>query len=291
MTMDLSEQRSNSMPSNRPGDAFDAREYWEDRLAQDYSLQGVGFYTLPRSFNRWAYASRRAVFRRTVRRAAINRTEASVLDVGSGTGVYVREWERLGVKQITGADITEVAVEGLRKKFPSHTFHCLDISEGNRLLTGQFDAISCMDVLFHVVDDERYEASLRNLVAMLRPGGVLILSDGLLRQPAIRHRHVVFRPSKMTMRVLEEAGCTRVASGAWFVLMNEPIDSNHPIPAFAWRIVHKVASFGERIGWLTGAVLFPVEVLLTAIVRPGPSAKIIAMKQGRRREPHNPHEQ
>ncbi len=36
------------------GSDFDARTYWEERLAQGYSLTGVGFRRLGPSVNTWA---------------------------------------------------------------------------------------------------------------------------------------------------------------------------------------------------------------------------------------------
>ncbi len=68
---------------------FDPRAYWEKRLAADPTLGGVGYITLGEGFNRWMYAVRREVTMRMMRRLVPDPANASVLDVGSGTGFYI----------------------------------------------------------------------------------------------------------------------------------------------------------------------------------------------------------
>ena len=73
-----------------------------------------------------------------------------------------------------GVDIAEVAIEKLSRMYPEYTFYRMDI--GNRvheLEKATFDVVSAMDVLFHIVDDNKYENALRNIYGLLRPGGTL----------------------------------------------------------------------------------------------------------------------
>src|SRR4051812_23676259 len=131
-------------------DTFEARDYWEKRLADDYSLTGVGFRRLGPSFNAWAYRVRRERFLFAVQRLELDPDNAQVVDVGSGTGVYVDCWQSLGAS-VTGVDLTEVAVQQLRQAFPDGRFVRSDISEPGLVeLIGaeSADAVSAMDVLF-----------------------------------------------------------------------------------------------------------------------------------------------
>ena len=42
-----------------------------------------------------------------------------VLDIGCGTGFYVNLWRnKLGAKRIAGVDITNIAVDNLKRKYP-----------------------------------------------------------------------------------------------------------------------------------------------------------------------------
>jgi hypothetical protein len=68
---------------------FDPLEYWEDRHGKSSGLAGVGYLGL-KGYNEWMYRVRRHVFRRALRPYAARLRGARVLDVGSGTGFYLR---------------------------------------------------------------------------------------------------------------------------------------------------------------------------------------------------------
>ena len=98
------------------------------------------------------------------------RPDARVLDVGSGTGFYVALWRELGVRPVTGSDITAKAVGKLRAAFPDDEFVRFDVGgEELPLPESSFDLISAFDVLFHVTDDARFRRALHNLSTLLPP--------------------------------------------------------------------------------------------------------------------------
>jgi len=66
--------------------SFDTRSYWERRLADDWTLRGVGFRRMGSRFNEWAYRRRGERFVALVEEFVPERSELRVLDVGSGTG-------------------------------------------------------------------------------------------------------------------------------------------------------------------------------------------------------------
>ena len=147
---------------------FDAKDYWESRLVQDFDLHGVGQRGWGIHFNRWAYRVRRRVFLRMLRSPGIEFRSADTLDVGAGTGFYIDRWRELGVRSVTGIDLTDVAVGRLRKKYPESAFYKVDIGDAIGELRGhRFDVISCMDVLFHIVDDTSYQKAVQNAYNLL----------------------------------------------------------------------------------------------------------------------------
>src|ERR1700749_4110013 len=107
--------------------SFDPTAYWQERLSADYSLGSTGWKTLGEAFNKWSYAVRRRVFTRVARDWVTEPHRANVLDLGSGTGFYLDLWRRLGVGQITGSDLTPVAVERLARQYPRATIRRVDI--------------------------------------------------------------------------------------------------------------------------------------------------------------------
>jgi SAM-dependent methyltransferase len=259
---------------------FDPRSYWEERLGGTFSLGGVGWFGLGEGFNRWMYRVRRKVFLRTARRAAPDLRGARVLDVGVGTGFYVERWRELGVRDLTGVDLTDVAVQGLSERYPEHHFVQADITESTGGLPAEgFDAISIMDVLFHVVDDQRYERAVANLHSLLKPGGTLILTENLLHGEWHRGPHQVSRDADWILGLLDRSGFEVVSRGPLFVLMNTPVDTRSRLLKGWWWMLMNLLSRARFMGGPVGAVIYPAELALTATLREGPTTEILAARR------------
>lgn len=259
---------------------FDPRDYWERRLSERYSLDGVGWIGLGKRFNEWMYRVRRRVFLRTVAPLAPHAARLRVLDVGSGTGFWVERWHELGVPRVTGADLTDTAVQQLRGRFPQDTFERFDVgSEDVPFAPGSFDAISVVDVLYHLVDDDRYERAFRNLFALLAPGGVLVFSENFLHGPTQRAEHQVSRSLAAIEDVLRRTGFEIVLRRPVFALLNTPLDSDSTLLRRSWTLVTKVASRAELLGQLAGAALYPVELVAVGHLREGPSTELMVCRR------------
>jgi SAM-dependent methyltransferase len=256
---------------------FDAEGYWSDRLGREFSLEGVGYLGLGESYNRWMYAVRRRVFRDVVKGRVDS--SASVLDVGTGTGFYVELWRELGVRQVTGSDLTAVAVEELGKRFPDSNFLALDLTEPLMREVGPFDAISAMDVLFHIVDDDGYAQAIKNLVTMLAPGGILVLTENLLHGRTERGRHQTSRSFEAVVSLLTAAGFDVELRRPVFVLMNTPVDSDSALLEKSWKAVNILVRGHSRRGWAVGAALYPLELALGRLLENGPSTEIVVCRK------------
>lgn len=264
---------------------FDGRSYWEDRLRASYSLTGVGYRRLGLRYNTWMYRIRARVFARLTASLPVRWDQARVLDVGAGTGFYVAEWHRIGVPHVTGVDITEKAVEELRQRFPRDAFHRLDIGvpldpRDARLPTRAYDAVTAMDVLFHLVDDRAYAQAFRNIAALVKPGGWLLWSDNFLRHGTERVRHQVSRPLAESERLVREAGFEVARRVPMFVLMNYPADTRSRLARLFWTVfVAAPASVAEPLGWAVGAGLYPIESWLTAARQESPTTEIMVCRR------------
>jgi len=256
---------------------FDPRQAWEERLGERYDLDGVGFDGLGKAYNRWMYLLRREVFARVTREHL--REPGIVLDAGTGTGFYIDCWRDLPAGSIWGSDITQLAVDNLRARYPDHTFERWEMGDGDPPFPDEFfDAISAMDVLFHIVDDRKYRQAFRDLGRMLKPEGLLIFSDNFRRGPAIRRTHIVDRPAEEIDRCLEEAGFRFVTRQPMFVLMNAPVNS--PFLRLAWSGLAHAVGRRETIGAAIGRALFPLERRLVRAVENGPSTEIAVYRRG-----------
>jgi SAM-dependent methyltransferase len=287
-----------------PDPTFDPRQYWEARLREHYSLAGVGYLRLGRRYNAWMYRVRGEVFDRVLQ--GIGSRESGVggrpgrldsrfpipdsliwwksrrvLDVGSGTGFYVDRWRKAGA-EVTGLDLTDVAVEALGRSFPGTRFVRADIGgrlESIALEMGSFDAASAMDVLFHIVDDGAYARAFANLASLLKPGGWLLWSDNFLRHDTERVAHQASRSLTESARCVEAAGFEIVDRVPMFVLMNYPADTRSHLARWAWTAMVAPAALAEPIGGMLGALLFPLERALVRRLRESPSTELMICRK------------
>lgn len=253
------------------------RSYWEARLGNDVPLNSVGYHGLSDAYVRWLYRIRAQRFLRTLRPFA--RSGMRVLDAGSGGGFYVDLWKRLGAGRITATDLTRASLKAVERRFPGVEVAEFDLG-GARLpaAAGSFDAVSCMDVLHHLMDDAAYQRAIDNCAQLLKPGGVLVFTDNFLHGPAFWGDHHVSRSLAQIERAVAAAGLKMAVRKPMFVLMNNPIDSRNRLFKFYWKVMSFAAEF-PPIGAVAGALLYPIELALTALLREGPSTEIaVAVK-------------
>ncbi|MFI6578936.1 class I SAM-dependent methyltransferase [Nocardiopsis sp. NPDC050513] len=251
------------------------RDFWERRLEGDWTESGVGYRALGRPFNRWMYRVREEVFLREVGRLVPR--GRSVLDAGSGTGFYVRLWERLGAGDITGCDMTDAAVARLRGRFPDHRFVRQDVSGLDAFDADSFDAVSCMDVLFHITDDDRYARALAEFARVVRPGGHLVISENCLQRPEQRGEHQVNRTLEWIAGTADKAGFDVIRRVPLLVLMNAQVDASLPWRKL-WGGALRAATVTAPTGWAAGAALYPLERRLVRRRRESPTTELLVCR-------------
>ena len=161
--------------------AYDPIRYWSELLGERYDDTGVAYPALSESFNQALHRALTRETRRVLDRyGLLDRSPSRVLDVGSGSGIWIRFWTEFGARQIVGVDLTEVAVERLRMGHPQATFLPADVGEPGLSVGGMFDFISAMSVLLRIVDDSRWRRALRNLATVLAPDGHLVVFDPVI---------------------------------------------------------------------------------------------------------------
>lgn len=258
----------------------DRQSYWEDRLRKNAGLRGAGHISHSYSWNGWAYRVKKRVLRRLVTRAPLDVSNARVFDVGSGTGFAIEFWRDLGVGEITGSDITHFAVGNLQAEYPAARFFQLDIGGPAITVPGApFTIVSAFEVLFHIVDDERFERALHNIYDLLEPGGHLIFSDNFLRYGELRTQHQASRTHGHIMAAIERAGFRCIRRAPMFVLMGYPVDSPSARRQQLWRRTVGRAARSERYGGAVGALLAPFEMMLTRLFTQGPTVELVVCRR------------
>jgi 2-polyprenyl-3-methyl-5-hydroxy-6-metoxy-1,4-benzoquinol methylase len=262
---------------------FQVKDYWEERLNKNFNLNGVGYEGLGNSYNEVLYKIRKRIFQNLLKLLNLKDHQVEILDIGSGTGFYIDFFKENGFKKICGSDITEVAVNNLKRRYPGFNFYQLDIGEKVKIIpSSSFDIITCMDILFHVIDDKKYETALRNIFGLLKEGGNFIFSDCFLRDGEYKTQYVYMRNKDKIYSTLEKVGFDIIHTKPMFVLMNEPINTRNPLLKNIFKAIRKLTASSEKIGFIIANLLYPVELALISVLKHGPSTELMICKKPRR---------
>ena len=153
----------------------------------------------------------------------------SALDVGCGAGLLAEPLARLGA-EVTGLDAAPELIAVARDHAAAQGLE-IDYRAGElEELQGQFDLITCMEVIEHVADPAAF---VKSLAQRLKPGALLVMStpnatgwskllmitlgEGLGRIPKGTHDFGKFIAPERMKVLLAEAGlkCLDVEGIAW----------------------------------------------------------------------------
>ena len=191
--------------------AFDPRQYWEARISANPNLRGTGHRAFSIEYNTWLYRAQHDCLNELLALSGVETAGRRVLDVGSGVGFYVDYFLNQGARSVVGIDIAPSSVNLLRHQYPTGRFVLADIAGSVDSIGGPFDIVSMMNVMFHVLDDERFDRALCNACGLLPPKGVLVVSDTFSRSWIPRARHTRFRHLRSYEPILAGQGMTTVA--------------------------------------------------------------------------------
>ena len=265
------------------GPKYEAASFWETRLRGRFNLDGVGFQGLGVQFNTALYRQRAIVLDRVIRRHRIAIAGADIVELGPGTGFYVAEWERRGAASVLGLDITEVSCEALRRQFPRFRFEQADVAEPWPLEPASVDLVAAFDVLFHIVDDRRFEAAIGQVARALRPGGTFLVSDLFLHGAPVLGFHQVVRSLEQYGAALDRSGLEIVARVPVFLAMHPAMDlppgRRRRIAESWWSWLEARLRADHRMGHRWGRILGYLDRAGTAVLREGPSTEILVARR------------
>lgn len=256
---------------------FNPAEYWNNRLGENYNLMGVGDISLTMNYNKWSYRVTRIILKKILHRYS-PALPGHVLDIGAGTGFVVSIWISLK-KMVTGIDISANAVSNLKKNFPDCSFYELDAgTDPLPFSDNSIQAVSAASVLYHVIEDSKLEFLLSNIHRVLEPGGVFVFSDNFIHGSNVKMSHQKCRSLEDYHQFLEKAGFQIIKRSPNYVLFNDPVDANGKFFPMIWsRLIH----FSKKWKWFDAVIwclLFPVELLLTSLLKESPAQEFMICK-------------
>lgn len=177
----------------KKGKGYNAALYWQDRFSKYRdSIKGPGDEGLTEKENMEMYNQARKTFLEFCKTEKVSFTQSKILEIGPGTGFYTKILKNSGVKIYTGLDITDVAFGKLKKEYPTFKFIKRDITKSSP--PERYDLVIMVDVIEHIVEEEKLKKAMDHIKKSLKPKGVFILAP--LMQKSKRHlfyvRHWTF---------------------------------------------------------------------------------------------------
>ena len=251
---------------------YEPEKYWQERLSRNFSLGGAGHSGLGLEYNKWLYRARIRALNQLLKQ--INPRGKQVLDIGCGTGFYIDYWDRRGAAGIVGLDITEVSVSRLATIYPKYKFIRADITAKALKLKGEFDIITAFDVLFHIVDEDKFEQAIGNIRRFCHKKTLILISDCFLKESRSPGFHENYRTIHRYEEVLESNGLKIVKIMPIFFIMGNPK-------------VRLILSLGNRLGlpgrlmnYLLGGCLYLVDGIVLKYVKDSPGTKLLLAQLG-----------
>jgi 2-polyprenyl-3-methyl-5-hydroxy-6-metoxy-1,4-benzoquinol methylase len=166
-------ERARAEPA--PWDAETALRYWDERHAEADEWRSGGNISFSRGANAISYAVRLVRIVEAMDHATSDAAPLRVLDAGCGRGYFSRGMASFG-HQVDGVDASPNAIRDCRERQVGREHYAVSVLSGWQ--PGYlYDVVFSVDVLFHVMDDEEWHASVVNLAALVRLGGLLMLGD------------------------------------------------------------------------------------------------------------------
>ena len=171
-------------------------------------------------------------YQRLIADLGIRADGGSVLDVGSGSGRWVRFFlERYRPRLLAGIDFSASSIELLQRWHHSEAtsleFRVADITAPDLDLAATYDLVNVANVLFHIPEPELFRRAMENLARLVAPDGFIVATEFLPRC-TMRTEWMLVR-SRYEFEAAAEAAGLRVAAVRSFSFFSgEPMGIDGP---------------------------------------------------------------
>ena len=169
---------------------MDERERIVVELARRAATIPKGFYDLDRPVNRFLYERYTATARTLLCQCGLPDLEqVQILEVGCGKAQWLAQFQAWGAsaQRLHGIDLDAKRIGHARERLPEADLRAGDASS-LPWADGTFDLIVQATVFTSILTSEMREAVAREMVRVLRPGGVILWYDFVYHNP--RNLHV-----------------------------------------------------------------------------------------------------
>ena len=173
------------------------------------------------------------VYEELVRDLRLRIADGRVLDVGCGSGRWVRYFlARFKPRQLVGVDVTQASIDLLEQwdhgQAEGQVAFCLaNVTDAGLDLGEQFDLINVANVLFHIPEENLFEQALRNFAAHLAPDGRIVTTEYMPRA-TMRTNFMLVRSRYQFERAIKAAGLRIVQIRGFSIFSNDPMGLDGP---------------------------------------------------------------
>ena len=258
---------------------YNPEKYWDGRFRKGFNLEAVGFDSFGKSFNRQQYRMKRKVLEKIVTSHIKCLGNRHVLDIGCGTGFYVDAWKEWGIKNLVGIDIASQGIKRLSKRFPLYKFYKSDISSPT-LVGSKFEIITVFDVLYHIVDDKKFEQAIKNIRKLCADNALILITDIFPHKRPYILKHQKSRTLENYEQVLQRNGIEIVSRVPVHCLLNAPLDvSNSWLQWVALSVWWKLVVGGmQKLTHLPGFIFYMVDTLLLGFMKESISTEMMVCR-------------
>ena len=149
-------------------------------------------------------------------------------DIGAGSGREVA-WLAANGFQVVGYEPSQALLDEARARYPGLTFESAALPELVGIADGAFDNVLCETVVMHIARDQ-IAASVRRLVAILKPRGILYVSWRVTEKSDQRDAHG-------RLYTAFDADLVRDALGGARLLLDEAV-----VSASSGKRIHRIVA-------------------------------------------------
>ena len=180
----------------------EAIRYWDDRHRVENDLRSGGHVGWDSYANEAFYLRRTAAILEIIGDRAGGLDPVLALDAGCGKGYFARALAKSGII-VDGIDASPEAIAYCREHGTGR-YQVATLADVRSPFL--YDVVYSVDVLFHILDDQDWEASLWNLASLVRLAGTLIVADEAGAERRTLRDYIVHRPLSAYTDVLVPLG-------------------------------------------------------------------------------------
>jgi SAM-dependent methyltransferase len=173
------------------------------------------------------------LYRRVISDLKIQADQGKILDVGAGSGRWIRFFlQNFTPSLLMGVDFTAASIDLLKRRYANHSktrtaFQTADLTDPALDLNEKFDLINVMNVLFHIPEPDRFAVAMRNLANHLSPTGRIVTTEYMPRT-TMRTNWMLVRSRYEMESAAASVGLKIIAVRAFSIFTNDPLGLDGP---------------------------------------------------------------